>query len=472
MSSTIYNRIKALEGQFPIPTPHATVLVGTFDAATGKFAFNPSVRIERHVDPITHVPDITHTLPAQAVNVGLEFAVINRQGNFDVSLINGLTVSAPPNQNTVTIEIGKGTSGDFTVTSGSHSFTSDLGVAHRIVSAGAFTIPALPIAIVYAPPQGSLRTNSVSYDAVTSVGTKTKLSISSEQSTTMSDIDNLGDYRQQIHDILTDLGAGLATGIPAASLSLLSDLIGSTETTNITGFTVTDDHALQIVDTREYKNGSETGEGPPEGNRIILLRNVELVWLVDNGQITLSVLSTPERTAFPVRELLDDLQRPFPGTVTGLDHDTIRALLQLDPFVSLLPIPNFRPRLVPPRFTKVDEPSVLGGSGTGPGGDVISFTHTVITTDLHTEVNIAGTIVDQSAGWLSSLGIGPQESQTVKNIFTNSSSTEKSVGQAVSVSITFNTQGNEQYRVIAFYDTIFETIAFDHFPQAPNPGTL
>jgi hypothetical protein len=212
--------------------------------------------------------------------------------------------------------------------------------------------------------------------------------------------------------------------------------------------------------------------GPPDGNRFILLRNVELVWLSDHGEVTLSVLNTPERAVFPVRELLDDLQRPFPGTITGLDHGTIRALLQLDPFVDLVPVANFRPRLVAPRFPKADEPNVFVGSGTGSGGDVVEFRRTVTATDLQSEVDYAGTIVDQSAGWLSALGIGPQDSETVKNIFTNSSSTERSVGQAVTVGITFNTQGDEQYGVIAFYDTIFETIAFNTFPEPVNPVTL
>jgi hypothetical protein len=473
MSSLAYRRIKDLEGQFPIPTPHAIFRVGTFDAANGHFIFDPHVQSHEVTVPggIGKPLRVTfHLLPVNSVNIALQFSIINRRDDFGVTLFDGTTATAPQNQNTITIEIGKGDTADFTVTSGSRSFSSDLTLTRQIIGAGAFTIPALPITIVYAPPQGILRTNTVSYDAITSVGTTTELSFNSQQSTTTSDFNNLGDFRQKVHQILTDFNNPV-TGAVAAGLSFLSDLIGSVQTTTVSGTSVTDDHSLEILDTREYVNGSESGEGPPDGNRIICLINVEIVWLVVNGGVTLSVLSTPERAAFPVRELLDDLQRPYPGTVTQLDHDTIRSLLRLDPFVSFSPIGNFRPRLIPPRFTPADQPNVFVGSGTGPGGDVVTFSHTVVITDLRTEVSFSGTIVDQSAGWLSFLGIGPSDSKTVVNTFTNSSARQRTQGETISVSITFNTQGDEQYGVTAFYDTIFETMAFTGFPTV-NPTQI
>src|SRR5258708_10808538 len=150
----VYNKLRNIEQtRFPIPRIHEVVRVGTFDAANGRFSFDPRVKIVRHVDRITHVPDFTHTLAATAVDVGLEFSVVNRQGNFDVSTFAGPSVSAPPDQNTVVVELGTSASGDFTVTSGSKSFDSDLDIARpTVIGAGAFTIPALPLTIVYDLP--------------------------------------------------------------------------------------------------------------------------------------------------------------------------------------------------------------------------------------------------------------------------------------------------------------------------------
>jgi hypothetical protein len=88
----VFNTVKNIENNqlFPIPTPEATVHVGTLDAITGEFVFSDSIdrrRVTERIDDLPHPESVTFVesfAPVGGIKVSLQFGVINRQGTFEV----------------------------------------------------------------------------------------------------------------------------------------------------------------------------------------------------------------------------------------------------------------------------------------------------------------------------------------------------------------------------------------------------
>src|SRR6185436_911245 len=86
---------------------------------------------------------------------------------------------------TVTINAGRLHDARWTLTSGTKIHRDELTINRpRTIGAGAFTIPALPVAVVYDPPQNPAGTNSVVYTRSTSVGVSVGMSFGNGTSTT------------------------------------------------------------------------------------------------------------------------------------------------------------------------------------------------------------------------------------------------------------------------------------------------
>ncbi|MFB6367340.1 hypothetical protein ACFCP7_25485 [Paenibacillus elgii] len=473
---TTYEILKSIEGIFPIPTPQVLVDVGTFDAATGKFTWGDRIEtkteiIVTDVQPHKVIRVTHHLLQINAVSVVLRFVVLNRQGDF-VVIANNQSITAPANSNFVTINIGKDTDAVFTLHSGGQSFNGDFIIERPpIIGGGAFTIPALPVAYVYAPPQGRKNQNIVRYSQTISVGTKTKVSFSTENSTTNADfnaIDSLRDKATNIYNILggdDEYSKAIKVGLEG-----IKNALGNVDTSNTNGQSTIREGAIDTVDTREYNLGSEPGQGPGIGDRIIFLRNAKIVWLSQNGDLTLGFLGAEEISSFYARQFQEDLKGPSPGRITRLKHDIIKALLNLDPFIIDPRLPAWTPpNIRRPRFVPVDEPSTFSGSATDVGR--IIFTHQITTEDLNANVMYNIEIEDHRPGWLSFLGIGEEESRTNKTVYTSSSSSNRIAGQRISVELDFTTESDEVFRVKAYYDRVFGTVAF-WIPNASNPSLL
>ena len=342
----IYALIKGLELEnFPLPTPHQAVNVGTFDGRTGEFRLASGVSRQTEVTgrgPHGQTLFGTYFLArANAVKVALRFSVANRQGDFHVA-VNDAVFSAAAGQNTLDVEIDTQNQVDFSVQSGARDFGGRLVIDRsKIVGVGAFTVPAFPIAVVYAPTQGKSLNNQVDYTQVVSVGTDTTISFNFQQSTATSNFDSIGALRQKASDILNafQLAGGEHPYAAAAAigLTLVANALGSVDDTTTQGTSVTNAHRLAVRDTTVFRAGPEAHQGPGSGDRIIFFRDAKVVWLSDNGNLTLALLPPREQAGFAVRELQSDLQNlasdDQSGTITGLNRQTIESLLRLDPFV-------------------------------------------------------------------------------------------------------------------------------------------
>jgi len=168
----LYRQLKELEGRIPIPESSARVLVGVLNARTGVFSWRiREKRLTKTVPGQGTIVVITGQASVNAVNVSLVFGVQDRQGDFTVTA-DGTTISAPAGQTEVTVDIRRAPEISFTVNSGNVNFSSSLTIVRFAAGAGAFTIDALPIALVYCPLQGVSRQNLISYQRTEWTGTK------------------------------------------------------------------------------------------------------------------------------------------------------------------------------------------------------------------------------------------------------------------------------------------------------------
>ena len=121
VSSQIFNSIQGQEAHFPLPVARRTFTVGTFDAASGSFAYSvPTRRKSFEVPPESGGPSKPHTLiggqidAVNVVDVILRFDVSHRQGDFS-AVVGGAPAVHTSTANALDVEIGAETVVDFTL---------------------------------------------------------------------------------------------------------------------------------------------------------------------------------------------------------------------------------------------------------------------------------------------------------------------------------------------------------------------
>jgi hypothetical protein len=478
-----YDAIKALEAEDKLPFPGASItkLVGVFDATTSKFQYSVPTLEDTSIEVIevngkpktikkTFV--VAKVVAGPAANLLLEFLVRNPQGPLTVS-IGGFTATAAPGQTSVTVNVGPLASidlggGKFTniyanIWSGNATTQILLRLIRApIVGAGAFTIPALPLTLIYAPPPGAQNKNFAEYTSMNSISSKLSGSVSSGTSTKTSDAFTTSDFLGKLAGLVGTIGGkNEAAGSMVLGLNLLASVFPDATDSNTNALTTTTEHDLQTTDTDTTTTGTPAGLGPGLGDRFVYLRNVRVVWLIADGALSYTVLGTDGIRAFPAQVLSEDLVAitassgtVASGPVTNLDAVSLRSLLSLDPFVG-----NAAPALTGPRFVQND-PASAGGSGTDPNGDSFTAAHDISTTDITTQVNVSTTISDFKPGWLVSL-FGDAEASETQMTFTYQSALQKTTDHQQSVSVHFfASQNDPSYLVGLWYDRLFGTFAF------------
>lgn len=125
-------------------------------------------------------------------------------------------------------------------------------------------------------------------------------------------------------------------------------------------------------------------------------------------------------------------------------------LLSLDPFVAggraATPDPN--------RFVYVESLS--------PGGSVIETTEafTVTPSSERATTNFSTHAQDFKAGSLSFVGIGVTKDKTVQNTVSHTSALQESSPFSQKIDAAFHAEEGEFYVVDIYYDTVFDTYAF------------
>jgi hypothetical protein len=449
-----YHQIKDAERGIPVPTPVQTVNVGTFDATTGAYdGLATEVEIFNG-KPVRIVPEVF----VNAVNAKLVFGILRSTRTVRVSVTGVGSASVPAGRTSLSIDVGRLHSVKWTISSGTVVHRDEFTIKRpKVIGAGAFTIPALPVAVVYDPPQDPARSNSVVYTRTTTVATTLGFSVRKSTSTTAPGINPtfsaLGIFQQQLQGSAAFANA-TGNGAVGGALQKVSDLLGRAKR----NVTTSEDGASTLRRSFAFSEAHgcsvQPGDahlGPGHSDIVVYLRNVRVIWLDDGTNTQLHVLGTGPQDCVSIDQLRSG--------VANLDPTAAAGLIALDPFAGTLG----------PKAPLATDPRYLGLTGIGllPGIlNTATYTQQLLIENGHVETSARVVSDDLGAGLLSLIGLAPSETQQVSSTLAVSNSVDTSEAAILSTALTARTlTAGIRTELAVFYDRSFGTIAF----QDPRP---
>jgi hypothetical protein len=516
-SDQLYKLIKQYEGIIPVPAPFVTVNVGTFDAVAGTWT-GLTTEVTKDPEPIEHLPNqhptnpkpryvgaewISETIDAQwrmtittvpapivaVAPVLLQFTVANASTSWSVT-VGGFTHSAPAGQNTLSINVWDRTIIPWTIQVGSKSHSDSLRIQRKasIPAFGAFTIPVVPVAIVYAPPADSQHKSTAIYGTTDTVGTTISWDFSTDSSETVEPgFTDGSSFRAFLSVVSTALGVysgamgdqaaldalstnqdvakyaavekvdSQATMTASKDVSNFASLIPSETINDQQGKVEDNGGSLTVTYTQAATLGtSATAGGPGVGDNIIFYKNVRVAWAYNDGQWLLCPLggTLVTVTAATLKNQLASV---------GISSEDQQLLLSLDPFVAGGPnatLPSNRFTL-PPGFEN-SSIEYGGGATYDQKYTVNRDTKTTTTTKNYT----TETSTWEPGTLLRMFGLGTEKSQKTTTL-TNA------VGSEVSDSVTLDANlvsgPGDVFVVSIWYDNLFGTLAFQQIAPTQQP---
>lgn len=477
VSQEIFNLIRGQENNFPFPVKKATVTVGTFDAATGKFSYSVPTYTEEIIVPGGKPPKVIlkggKVTAINAIEVILRFTLKNRTGEVKLA-IPGLPVIRTSTASSITVSVGAAASLLFTLSSGSKKFVSELPLEISTFTAGAgvFEVPAFPIAIIYAPvPDAGLR-NASKWTVTQSTGNTTSFSVGKSTSTTQPvapEFDNvnfLTDKIRLVSKALDELNGkkgfngDFKVEVISRALKAVADALGSSSASATAGISTVSEHSVKLSIAKEQTITTNAASGGPgSGDLIFYLKNVKLAWFTTSvGRVRVTVFGHDGIGVTSVGFLKN-------GGQTDLDAETAAEFLKLDPFVAGGPSAT----LPADRFVYLDTIDLNGGEISQ------TETHTITTEDSRKIIVTKSHVQKNTKGLLSFLGLGVTDDLTAETVVTHSSAVQKEDSRAISNSISLFAGPAERYSMEVFCDVIFGTFAYREAGSAADPvldGTI
>jgi hypothetical protein len=385
-----------------------------------------------------------------------------------------------------------------------------------VLGVGGFTIPALPVAIIYAPPQGQLLKNTNTFVDKVTISSTTTVSMANQTDTKTVLAYTKAQLAGKVAGLLTQVaaliagvggletsagssvslinvingppGGGTLGGVEGAPGNPKSASLGDTLKAFGAGFSVLGDILDGITDDGNNSNtssissqtnntltvsvtfsdtyGSEQGKGPGDGDRFVYLENVLALWSNVNGEVALTVLGFSGVGAWSGDTLTADLQKLASGgtATSGLDAKTIQLLLNLDPYFLLRGrspiVVNTGPALLgPPRFTPLS-PENRKGAGTTATGDQFSMAVENISDTSTTNTSKTIQVTDTKPGWLNVLfGTDDNVETTTTVTATNTVTSDQKTDQTVTNTIVMVSVGpSDPYNINLYFDNFSQTI--------------
>lgn len=485
----VYDLIKLEEGRFTPPAPYVTVDVGTLDVATGDFSGLRTTSF-RDPEPIQHGPDeqpvnppprfvgnrwISVTVdstwhrtrtstPAPQVPLApvlLRFSVTGTSGAWTVRF-GGTTHSVPAGQRATTVNVWDAASVSWSVTAGSVDASDRLLIQRPTgppaAALGAFTIPVLPVSIVYAPPVDSLGRSKATYSTAQTVGTSVDIGISRETGSTVpvqatGFVGQLQGFTAALTGeatILSAAGAERTATVFNQVVEQLGQITSTQETTVSDGSESTFTVGQSTSDTA---GTSAAGGGPGEGDTLHFYKDLRMIWSYLDGTLRLCPLSWTA-VFVTARGLRAD------PAASGITDGDAASLLALDPFGTDAAAAD----LPADRFTLVERIEY------GLGATIL---HTLSTTRERRRQVVRREVATDTTTWdagpiLSALGLGG----TSRNRFTLTNATGTSVSSTVTATADLVSGAADYFVVNVFYDTLFGTFAFQPVPPTPQPRLM
>lgn len=489
----IYNSIKLQEGRIPAPEPADTGTVGAFDVRTGEFT-GPRTQVTHTTGPDgkPHRTEIHPTLEIDGVNARLRFRFRHVVFRKSVTLrVRGLRrhkrVPRPANSRSVIVDIGRSRSASWSITTRAGAQISDEVQIHRprILGAGVFILEAVPVAVIYVPPQpaDSTKTNSATYVQSSEIGTRITTRFSQEDSTTQPTVPfgfkDDADLQADIAALGTVLSAVPEENvkIAGAALTAISGAMGKAAGTQEEIKSSVREGALELTLTDTDECESATRAGPGVGDGIAFLQTVRLVWLDDGARTRLALLGADDFGCKSIRSLRDALKRlqgpaapealclasPHRGAPLtaqsaqrfrrcrqGLSRATIQSLIDQDPFAGGGP----QAELSADRFER--------RTGIISDADFVrikTLRFTVQQQDSSARSRATVTAEDYSKGFLSFLGVGPSETKRVTSTVTATSGSSLLTGRTVVSRVRIEGPPPGTERIKVYYDRVYGTFA-------------
>ena len=484
MSATtddIYAALKALEGKFSPPAPYFYLDVGTFNVDTGAFT-GLTTSTTTDPEPIEHQPGQTpHNPPPhfqgdEWVSVSISPRWIRTvtdtpapqvplqpvQLVFTLSrsitsgwsvTANGISAQASPGQTSLSVDIWDASSAEWTIQANgkTHSDAMRLQRPGGVLGGalGAFTIPVLPVTIIYATPADSLGSSTATYGQGQTVGQTTDLTNSTDTSHTVPksvvDTATLRSLFESVSGTFSGLAKNDPTGAALVDAGLFSGAasqMGQVSASETTGITDQSEMQMTVMTTTSTALGTTAhAGGPGVGDVIYFYHNLQMAWGYYQGGLRLCPFGYSNALQ-PVSAIKNN-----PAAI-GLSAEDAASLLALDPFVAGGPAAN------PPsdRYQFIDNWEYGGGA-------TAHFTHTVTRdtkqTDTHTDYKIDTSSWD-AGPILKTLGFGGSDQTTIK--FSNATGSD--VSSTVTIDALLASGPTDQFVVTVWYDTVFGTFAF------------
>ncbi len=495
----LFQLIKSAEAKIPIPAPFVTVDVGTFDAAAGTFT-GLKTQVTTDPEPVEHESGQHPTnppgrfvgaefemsqidshwrrtitrVPAPIVPVApvlLQFNVANTSGPWSVT-IAGYTTSVPAGQSSVSVNVWDLTSMGWTLQVGNAVHEDRLMIQRKssIPAAGGFTIPVLPVAIIYAPPVDSGKKSTATYAQGNTVGTSVTYDFSTDSSQTAEPAFTDG---TAFRAFLTVVGVGLTASAAGASaagdaaaatadtdsakdLSTFASLLPSDAMNEQQGLATDNSSTVTVTYTSTSTIGTTAaGGGPGVGDTIVFFKDVLVAWAYEGGSLQLCPIGWTE-TVETAAQIQDN-----PAQI-GIAASDQQLLLSLDPFVAGGPFVQ----LPEGRFTVPDgvQASIEYG-----GGSTWNQQYTV-TRDVK-ELSSQKSYTTDTDTWspgpiLGMFGIGSSKSQKTTTITTANAS---DVSQTVTLAANLQSGPGDNFVVTIWYDSLFGTWAFQQVQPVGTP---
>ncbi len=241
---------------------------------------------------------------------------------------------------------------------------------------GAFTIPALPVSIAYAPVQNQASTNVATTTLWSALALEVTTEVSDESSHGVPVEPALWQGAGAMKDVF-DLGARIFGAAKPDEVKALGyafeaagKLVGTASATSTDGRATTEGErvTVQFGQSRAVESATDPDDpgrrlGPGPGDQILYVPDFHGIWAVTDDRVWLRPTAPPGLANVAVADLLLDLRDLAPpdcrGARTHLAAAELRLLLSIDP--NVVPPPTLpcglapwqQPRLEAPRFEVV-----------------------------------------------------------------------------------------------------------------------
>ena len=485
-SNQLFQLFKQYEGVVPIPVPYVSIDVGSFDAGTGVFTGlttkvitikdpgedrGPPPPRDGGPPPNTGGTITSTIIPTQQVAIApvlLQFAVTNASGAWSAT-VNGFTQYAAAGQTSMTFNVWDAASVVWTIQAGGHTHADDLHIKRQagIPAFGAFTIPVIPVAIIYAPPADSQKKSTASYGSNNTVGTTISWDLNTQSSQTTEAVFADGAaFKAQLSVVAAALGIagsaisgadGQANSAAGKDLSSLIALFPSQTSTVQTGEVTDNGGSMTVTYSSTQTLGTTAiGGGPGVGDNIVFYKDVQVAWAYNGGQWMLCPIGLTVAT-FTAASIQNQ------AAALGIAAADQQTLLSLDPFVA------GGPSATPPAGRFTVPTGVPASIEYGGGGSFVNqYTVTRDTKDTTT----TKTFTTDTSSWqpgaiLEMFGVSPTKTETTTTV-TNA------VGTDVSTSTTLNLNlvsgPTDVFLIAIWYDNLFGTWAFQQLTPSEQPA--